>query len=91
MAFNLSDGLANKEDHSNKDGKDSRSRSKDGEERIKVPRDFKMVFSKVEQSLGVFSERPRGYIVNVEFLPFEQTILLTKKTLKHKHKLNFMI
>lgn len=89
MAFNLSDGLANKEDHSNKDGKDSRS--KDGEERIKVPRDFKMVFSKVEQSLGVFSERPRGYIVNVEFLPFEQTILLTKKTLKHKHKLNFMI
>lgn len=54
VAFNLSDALANKEDNSNKDGKDSTC--KDGKESIKVPREYKMVLSNVEQSMGVFSE-----------------------------------
>ncbi|KAJ7377014.1 General transcription factor IIF subunit 2 [Desmophyllum pertusum] len=46
VAFNLSDELANKED------KDS----------IKIPRGYKMVLSKVEQSMGVFSERPAASV-----------------------------
>lgn len=60
MAFSLSDALANNEDNSNRDGK--YHTSKDGKESIKVPRDFKMVLSKFEQSVRVFSERPIGHI-----------------------------
>ena len=61
VAFNLSDALANKEDNSNKDGKDSTC--KDGKESIKVPREYKMVLSNVEQSMGVFSEGSGGYVL----------------------------
>lgn len=61
VAFNLSDALANKEDSSNKDGQDSTN--KDGIGSFKVPREYKMVLSKVEQSMGVFSEGPGGYIL----------------------------
>ena len=59
VAFNLSDALANKEDNTNKDDKDNTS--KDGKQSVKVPREYKMVLSKVEQSMGVFSEGPAGY------------------------------
>ncbi|CAH3105453.1 unnamed protein product [Porites lobata] len=41
VVFNLSDVLANKEDK---------------DQDIKVPRDYKMVLSKVEKSMGMFSE-----------------------------------
>lgn len=64
MAFNLSDALANKEDNSNKDGQDSTN--KDGIGSFKVPREYKMVLSKVEQSMGVFSEGPGGYILRMQ-------------------------
>lgn len=62
VAFSLSDALANNEDNSNRDGKYHTSKFKDGKESIKVPRDFKMVLSKFEQSVRVFSERPIGHI-----------------------------
>lgn len=67
VAFNLSEALANKEDQTlaskeekNKDEKASTNRG--AKDDIKVPRDYKMVLSKVEQSIGVFSEGPEGTI-----------------------------
>lgn len=64
VAFNLSDALANKEDNSNKDGQDSTN--KDGKDSFKVPREYKMVLSKVEQSMGVFSEGPGASVEDDE-------------------------
>ena len=36
--------------------------AKEGGEELKVPREYKMVLSKVEQSMGSFSEGPPGKI-----------------------------
>ncbi|KAM7451103.1 General transcription factorIIF subunit 2 [Porites harrisoni] len=51
VVFNLSDALANKEDK---------------DQDVKVPRDYKMVLSKVEQSIGVFSEGSPARATEVE-------------------------
>ena len=61
VAFNLSDALANKEDKDNTNKDDKDNTNKDGKQSVKVPREYKMVLSKVEQSMGVFSEGPAGY------------------------------
>lgn len=54
VAFKLSDALANKEDE-NINKKDTITN--DVKDKVKVPREYKMVLSKVEQSMGMFSER----------------------------------
>lgn len=51
VVFNLSDALANKEDK---------------DQDVKVPRDYKMVLSKVEQSIGVFSEGSSASVTEEE-------------------------
>lgn len=62
--FNLSEALANREDQAlaNEDNnkEDKASGNKDAKDDIRVPREYKMVLSKVEQSTGVFSEGPSG-------------------------------
>ena len=67
VAFKLSDALANKEDENinKKEDKDNSKRedrdtSSEVKDKISVPREYKMVLSKVEQSMGVFSEGPAG-------------------------------
>ena len=68
--FKLSDGLANKEDENinTKDEKDNSKKegrdtiTSDVKDKVKVPREYKMVLSKVEQSMGMFSERTAGCI-----------------------------
>ena len=62
VAFKLSDALANKEDE-NINKKEVTSDVKD---KVKVPREYKMVLSKVEQSMGMFSERTGGCIAYVK-------------------------
>ena len=49
--FNLSGPLADKEDK---------------DQDVKVPREYKMVLSKVEQSIGVFSEGPQGIVNGIQ-------------------------
>lgn len=63
VIFNLSESLAMKEDQAlscqedkSKDDK-SLANTKDD---VKVPREYKMVLSKVEQSIGVFSQHPEA-------------------------------
>ena len=73
VAFKLSDALANKEDgninkkeekdNNKKDDKDAIT--SDVKDKVKVPREYKMVLSKVEQSMGMFSERTAGCITCV--------------------------
>ncbi|XP_078379349.1 general transcription factor IIF subunit 2-like isoform X2 [Oculina patagonica] len=66
VAFQLSDALANKEagNINKKDDKDNSKRddrvntSSEVKDKINVPKEYKMVLSKVEQSMGVFSEGP---------------------------------
>ena len=42
----------------------------DVKDKVKVPREYKMVLSKVEQSMGMFSERTGGCIVYVKVFLF---------------------
>lgn len=74
VAFKLSDALANKEDGNinRKEEKDNNKKddrdtiTNDVKDKVKVPREYKMVLSKVEQSMGMFSERTGGCIAYVK-------------------------
>ena len=79
VAFKLSDALANKEDENinKKEEKDNNKKedrdttSSDVKDKVKVPREYKMVLSRVEQSMGMFSERTAGCIAYLKvFLYF---------------------
>ena len=66
VAFALSDALAKKEDGNINKKEDKDSSKKDDntnnevQDKVSVPREYKMLLSKVEQSMGVFSEGPAG-------------------------------
>lgn len=65
VVFNLSEALASKEDQAlaskeDKSKDDKASANRDFKDNVKVPREYKMVLSKVEQSIGVFSEGPEA-------------------------------
>ena len=78
VAFKLSDALANKEDENinKKEEKDNNKKedrdtiTNDVKDKVKVPREYKMVLSKVEQSMGMFSERTAGCIAYVKVFLF---------------------
>ena len=78
MAFKLSDALANKEDENinKKEEKDNNKKddrdtsTSDVKDKVRVPREYKMVLSKVEQSMGMFSERTAGCIAYVKVFLF---------------------
>lgn len=93
VAFKLSDALANKEDENinKKEEKDSNKKedrdtiTNDVKDKIKVPREYKMVLSKVEQSMGVFSEGTAGCTAYAKFFLFN---IVTER---HKSRLVYNV